>query len=157
MTGATRRSPRAAHVWMLTVSMTLALACSAKVPYQPRDGALDGVPEGERQRAFAETLTKAVKPRIVQVWVDDASYGYESDRVVRGANQRSGVYFINVSRADLYSNNVVFVVDTNERVVDRVGFATPNDARAFIDVLAFYRTRRVAGVSARPAQAAPVE
>ena len=62
-------------------------------------------------------------------------------------------YFANIARIDLYSNNAVFVVDRNDRVVSKVAFGNPTDARSFIDVLSFYRARRLQGAAPTAASA----
>jgi len=127
----------------LSTAILLLAACASRVPYQPRNGVLDGVSEEEQRRAFGEALTRATKPRIAQVRVDDASYGYD---IWRGrVSQPTETDFANISRIDLYSNNAVLVLDRNDRVVSKVAFGNPTDARSFIDVLSYYRARRLQG------------
>jgi hypothetical protein len=134
------------------VGLAAALGCTPRTDYQPRDQVLDGLGAPEQERKFSEALTRAVKPRITGVQVDLNRYAYQAEVTVHGAygipvgsaGRAVSVYFANVERVDVYENNAVFVVGTNGRVVDKVVFGTPEDARAFADVVASYRALRQA-------------
>jgi hypothetical protein len=129
--------------------------CAAPVPYRPNEAALDGMRRDQREQMFVETLSRAAKPRILQVWIDDASYGYDSAQTVRDGfgvpvgytGRRRIVFFANVRELQLYDNGAVFVVDTTGRTVDKIRFAYPDDAQRMIDLIASYRARRYAGAS----------
>jgi hypothetical protein len=143
---------RASTMVVLALAVTLA-GCSQPVAYQPNDGALDGMTRDQREQIFAETLSRAVKPRIFQVWIDDSSYGYDSSIAVRDGfgvpmgytGRRRIVYFANVGELRLYDNHAVFVFDTSGRLVDKIQFGHYDDAARMIDLVAAYRAQRVAG------------
>jgi hypothetical protein len=132
------------------------VACSVPVAYQPDEGVLEGMRSDQREQLFAETLSRALKPRIAQVWIDDSSYGYDGAVAVRdgfgipigyGARRRI-VYFGNVRELRLYDNNAVFVFDVSGRLVDKLQFGYREDAQRMIDLIAAYRARRYAGAAA---------
>jgi len=130
--------------------------CASPVAYRPNEAALDGMTRDQREQMFVETLSRAAKPPILQVWIDDASYGYDSAQTVRDGfglpvgytGRRRIVFFANVRELQLYDNGAVFVVDTTGRTVDKIRFAYPDDAQRMIDLIASYRARRYAGASA---------
>lgn len=130
-------------------------ACSAPVAYQPNEAALDGMTRDQREQMFVETLSRAAKPRILRVWVDDVSYGYDSAVAVRDGfgipmgytGRRRVVYFANVRELRLYDNDAVFVIDTSGRVADKLAFRYRDDAQRMIDLIAAYRARRYAGTA----------
>jgi hypothetical protein len=118
----------------------------------------------QREQMFAETLSRALKPPIYQVWIDDASYGYDSARTVRDGfgipvgyttGRRRIVYFANVRELRLYDNNAVFVFDMSGRLVDKLQFAYPDDAQRMIDLIASYRAQRLAGEASPPYEDSP--
>lgn len=135
--------------------------CAAPVAYRPNEAVLDGMTPDQREQMFVETLSRAAKPRILQVWIDDASYGYDSPQAIRDGfgvpvgytGRRRIVFFANVRELQLYDNGAVFVVDTTGRTVDKIRFAYPDDAQRMIDLIAAYRARRFAGASAPRAKA----
>jgi hypothetical protein len=121
--------------------------------YPPNEGVLDGMTREQREQLFVESLSRARKPQIYQVWIDDASYGYDSTRTLRDGfgvpvgytGQRRVVYFANVRELRLYDNHAIFVIDTSGRLVDKVQFAYRDDAERMIDLIAAYRAQRLAG------------
>ncbi|HXJ34174.1 MAG TPA: hypothetical protein VMS22_09045 [Candidatus Eisenbacteria bacterium] len=130
--------------------------CARQVPYQPNDAVLEGMTRAQREQAFVETLSRALKPRIVQAWIDDASYGYDAAVTIRDGfgiptgyygGRRRVVYFANIRELRLYTNNAVFVVDTSGRTVDKLVYAYTDDAQRMIDLMAAYRARRYSGAS----------
>ncbi len=131
------------------------VACSVPVAYQPDDGVLEGMRADQREQLFAETLNRALKPRIGQVWVDDSSYGYDTSIAVRDgfgipvgyAPRRRIVYFANVRELRLYDNDAVFVFDVTGRLVDKLRFGYREDAQRMIDLIAAYRAQRYAGAA----------
>lgn len=132
-------------------AVALLAGCAARIDYRPDDGALQGLTRRQREQVFVETISRAVKPRIVQVWIDDVSYGHDAGRVVRGGfgipvgqvPVRRIVYFANVGRLQLFTNDAVFVYDTSGRVLDKLVFANRADAQYAMDVIAAYRARRL--------------
>jgi hypothetical protein len=131
--------------------VTLLAGCASQLPYTPNDGALEGMTRDQREQLFVETLSRAVKPRIVQVWIDDASYGYDGAVAVRDGfgipvgyypGRRRIIYFANVRELRLYDNNAVFVVDTSGQTVDKLVFGYRDDAQRMIDLIAAYQARR---------------
>jgi hypothetical protein len=143
---------RASTMVVLALAVTLA-GCSQPVAYQPNDGALDGMTRDQREQIFAETLSRAVKPRIFQVWIDDSSYGYDSSVAVRDGfgipvaygGRRRIVYFGNIRELRLFDNHAVFVFDTSGRLIDKIQFGYADDAARMIDLMASYRAQRLAG------------
>lgn len=133
-------------------AIVLLVGCSAPVQYRPDEESLHGLETRQREQVFVETISRAIKPRIVQVWIDDVSYGHDAGRVVRDAfgvpvgqyPERRIIYFVNISRLQLFTNNAIFVYDTNGRVVDKLRFSNPSDAQAAMDVIAAYQARRMA-------------
>jgi hypothetical protein len=142
----------------LVVALAVLAGCSTQIAYWPDEAVLEGFGRDQREQMFAETLSRARKPPIAQVWIDDSSYGY--DRPGRyyaypyyygdpyygpyygHPGRRRIVYFANVGELRLYSNNAVFVVDTTGRVVDKLVFGTQEDAVRMIDLMAAYRAQR---------------
>jgi len=129
-------------------------ACAARVPYEPRQDVLDGLDPEAQRRAFALTLSRAVKPRIGGVGMSDEAFTFETQQIVRdgfgipvaSVPQRDvGIYFANIDRFDLYTNNAVFIVGTNGSVLLKLVFADQGDAQAFIDAASSFRARVVAG------------
>jgi hypothetical protein len=136
--------------------VTFLSGCAAQLVYQPNDAVLDGMTREQREQLFVETLSRAIKPRIVQVWIDDASYGYDSAVAVRDGfgipvgyypGRRRGAYFANIRELRLYDNNAVFVVDTNGSTIDKLVFGYRDDAQRMIDLIAAYRARRYSGAA----------
>lgn len=136
------------------VTLTVMLAgCSAPVAYRPDEEVLHAMTRDQREQIFVETISRASKPRIYQVWIDDVSYGYDSAVAVRDGfgipvgdtGRRRIVYFANVRELRLYENDAVFVVDTNGRTVDKLDFAYREDAQRMMDLIAAYRANRYAG------------
>jgi hypothetical protein len=131
--------------------LVLALGCSAPVAYRPDAESLHGLERRQREQVFVETISRAIKPRIVQVWIDDVAYGHDDGRVVRDGfgipvgryAARRIIYFANVGRLQMFTNNAVFVYDTSGRVVDKLRFGNPDDAARAMDVIAAYRERRM--------------
>jgi hypothetical protein len=149
-----RRKSAWSKAWLAALTAAVA-ACSVPVAYQPNDGVLEGMRSDQREQTFAEALSRARKPRIVQVWIDDSSYGYDSGVAIRDgfgipvgyAPRRRVVYFANVGELRLYDNNAVFVFDTTGRLVDKLQFGYRDDAQRMIDLMAAYRAQRYAGAS----------
>ncbi len=128
--------------------------CARQLPYQPNDAVLEGMTRAQREQAFVETLSRALKPRIVQAWIDDAAYGYDSAVAIRDGfgiptgyygGRRRVVYFANIRELRLYDNNAVLVVDTSGRTVDKLVYAYRDDAQRMVDLIAAYRARRYSG------------
>jgi hypothetical protein len=126
-------------------------ACSAPIDYRPNPESLHGLSRPQREQVFVETISRAIKPRIFQVWIDDVSYGHDDGRVVRGAfgeplgivPRRRIIYFVNIGHLQLFTNNAVFVYDTSGRVVDKLVFSNVTDAQYTMDVIEGYRAMRV--------------
>jgi len=139
----------------LLVIVAALAGCAVPVAYQPNDGVLEGMTRDQREQLFAETLSRALKPPIYQVWIDDSSYGYDSAVALRSGfgvpvgytGRRRIVYFANVRELRLYDNNAVVVVDTRGRVVDKIRFAYRDDAARMADLIASYRAQRYAGAA----------
>jgi hypothetical protein len=145
-----RVSPSRAGLTALSIVAILA-GCSAPVDYRPDEETLHGLERRQREQVFVETISRAIKPRIVQVWIDDVSYGHDAGRVVRDAfgipvaqvPERRIVHFANIGRLQMFTNDAVFVYDTSGRVVDKLRFSNPSDAQRAMDVIAAYRARRL--------------
>ena len=150
-----RMRSRAAASVVSALCAAVLTACATPVSYQPNEAALDGMTRDQREQMFVETLSRAAKPRIQQVWIDDASYGYDSAVAVRDGfgipigytGRRRVVFFANVRELRLYDNDAVIVVDTSGRTVDKVVFGYRDDAQRMIDLIAAYRARRYAGAA----------
>jgi hypothetical protein len=139
----------------LVVLFAVLVGCSSPVAYRPDDAVLEGMRSDQREQLFAETLSRALKPRIGQVWIDDSSYGYDSAVALRDgfgipvayAPRRRIVYFANVGELRLYDNDAVFVFDTSGRLVDKLQFGSRDDGQRMIDLIAAYRAQRYAGAA----------
>ena len=137
---------------LVTLAVVL-IGCSQPIFYRPDAEVLHGMTADQRDQVFVETISRASKPRIYQVWVDDVAYGYDSAVAVRdgfgipvGDARRSRiVYFANIRELRLYDNDAVLVVDTTGRTVDKLDFAYREDAQRMMDLIAAYRANRYAG------------
>jgi hypothetical protein len=146
----------------LPALLAMLVACSSPVAYRADEEVLHGMTRDQREQLFAETLSRARKPRIYQVWIDDSSYGYDSEVPMRDgfgipvgyAGRRRIVYFANVRELRLYDNHAVFVFDTTGRLVDKIQFGYREDAERMIDLIASYRAQRLTG-TASPGPARP--
>ena len=137
---------------LVLIAIVLA-ACSARIPYQPRNDVLTGLDAEAQRRAFAESLSRAIKPRIGGVWLSDDGFTFDYQRIVRDgfgipvaavSEHDVGIYFANIAQLDLYTNNAVFIVGTNGQVLFKVVFGSRSDAESFIDTASALKARRLA-------------
>jgi hypothetical protein len=128
----------------------LALAgCVAVVPYEPKSDLVSARGKEEAGRQLAVLLNRAVQPRVTSVAVTDdfVEYGWQETYpgpfyVPVTASHLTQIFFANVARIEVYENFNVFLWAPGDARVDKVLFATLEDAKGYADWIASMRSAR---------------
>ena len=151
-----KKSPtpsRFAALLLLGATTFTSPGCVSVVPYAPNTTLVDARGFPEIHRTASEVLNRALDPHITTVDITEAylQYGWTGTYVGPFWNpittsHESRIYFANVARVELYANHNVFVWGPQDQRVDKILFATSEDACLFLDCLMSLRaTRKPAG------------
>jgi hypothetical protein len=130
----------------------LGSGCVALVDYRPDEAVVTQLGVDQARLRFAETLGRAVEPRVTDSQVTDDFYRYGWLQTVVGAwgvpmgavPQGRQLYFVNIDKIEVYVNNKVFVYEAGI-LKDQVLFGNLDDAKRYADLVASFRARRRSG------------
>ncbi len=126
-----------------------ATGCPATVPYEAQVFTLSDLGTFDARRELEETIARARSPRILSAHVDEFSFAWYFQGVVRGRRERYQnyvkIYYRNVAKIDLYENNYVYLWGQSDQYLTKILFHTPEDARRFIDLIESLTARRTQG------------
>ena len=128
-------------LWLLLACVTSALGtgCPMAVSYQPKENMLETLGVLGAQQLLKETLLRSANPRVDDVEVTDDFVRYH----LGGTTYDVRIFFKDVQRAEIFSNNVVLVWGGGQRMLARPLFVDTQDATTFADLmLAFARRAR---------------
>ena len=107
--------------------------------YQPNEGVVDTLGVPQAQQLLKDTLLRSVNPRVDDVEVTDDFMRYH----LAGTAYDVRIFFKDVQRAEVYSNNVVLIWGGDQRILARPLLANTQEATTFADlVLSFARRAR---------------
>jgi len=128
-------------LWLLLVCVVSALGtgCPSTVSYQPNEGVVDTLGVPQAQQFLKDTLLRSVNPRVDDVEVTDDFMRYH----LAGTAYDVRIFFKDVQRVEVYSNNVVLIWGGDQRMLARPLLANTQEATTFADlVLSFARRAR---------------
>jgi hypothetical protein len=138
---------------MFAVLLGVSITGCVPTDYQPDVSMAHKLGVEEARQRLRETLLRSVEPQVIEVSVtnEGLSYRYKEVRRVRGVipfgplgwgdSQEKLLAFTNVSKVDVFDNNVVYVRGAGGQVIAQIACASPQDARAFADLLMSLRTQ----------------
>jgi S1-C subfamily serine protease len=132
-----------AHLWTRLLELLLCCVlgflgagCIALLDHQPNERILDTLGVDVARERLRETLLRAVSPRIQTITLTNESLEYRWHPQV-GAH----IYFVNLSRVEVYENHVVFLRGAGNQILSTLHFGTDQDAKLFADLLMGFRGR----------------
>ncbi len=142
------------HVTLLKLLLVgcislLAVGCPAVVPYQPNERLVVNLGVEQARKRLEETLMRSINPRVIDVQVAQEFVNYRYQQPILGpygiqvgmTMAENRVYFLNVSRVEVFENNVVFLRAANEIILAQLIFAKQEDAKTFADLILSFRAQ----------------
>src|SRR5574341_532302 len=127
----------------------LAVGCPAVVSYQPNERLVHELGVANARKRLEETLSRSINPRVIDVQVTREFVNYRYQQPILGpfgaqvgvTMAENRVHFQNVSRAEIFETNVVFLRAANENILAQVIFANQDDAKTFADLILSFRAQ----------------
>lgn len=123
--------------------------CISVVPYTPNTGVIEDRGYEGAQQMFGEVVTRCRAPRIADGKIDESKFevniqGHHGWGWYAGVVQGGpmSIYHNNLGRLDVYENNKVFVISTDERKLAEFLFADQSDAFLFCDLIYSFKTHK---------------
>ncbi len=139
-------------LFLIALSLVGFSGCVALVPHQPNTQLIEELGEAAAVSKFAETLNRSTQPNYQGTEVLKDSFKTNQTGVVMGAWYQSHhisnliqIYFNNISRVEVYENNVVFVRGTADQVLLRATFNQMQDATTLADLIESFKANRSGG------------
>ena len=130
-------------VGMLSV---LSTGCPAPTSYQPNDRVVSELGVERSKQRLKEILLRSINPQVVEVEVTDEYFAYRFRQAIAGfqtgAVLDNRVFFPNAVYVNVYDNNTVNVLTSNQQVVAQLVFGNNDDARMFADLVTSFRLRK---------------
>lgn len=152
--GASRRGPVLQLLLICCIS-ALAAGCPAVVSYQPNDRLVVDLGVEQARKRLQETLSRSINPRVIEVQVTQEFVNYRYQQPILGpfgaqvgvTMAENRVHFQNVSRVEVFENNVVFLRAANEIILAQLIFANQDDAKTFADLILSFRAQAPRGAA----------
>lgn len=145
-----------------TASLRLALfaflvagpGCIGVVPYTPKTSLIDDLGYEEAQTRFGQVMTRCRAPKVNDGKIDEKKFEVDTPAHYGGGwgwygghhqGGNAAFYHSNVGRLDVYENNKVFVIGTDEKKLAEFLFADQPDAFLFCDLIYSFRTYKGPG------------
>ena len=126
----------------------LACGCMSPIPYTPDENLVQSLGPEKAKEELEIITSRAVEPQIGMVELTDDSLHYRWNQTQLGAFYQSvtntidtQIFFANLSRLEIYENHNVFLYAPNDSRVDKIRFATAEDAKRFSDLLLSFKAR----------------
>ncbi|HSD51363.1 MAG TPA: hypothetical protein VLG48_08145 [Candidatus Methylomirabilis sp.] len=134
---------------LLCCISALAVGCPAVVSYQPNERLVVDLGVEQARKRLQETLSRSINPRVIEVQVAQEFVNYRYQQPILGpygiqvgmTMAENRVHFQNVSRVEVFENNVVFLRAANEVILAQVIFASQEDAKTFADLILSFRAQ----------------
>ena len=124
----------------------LSLGCPATMPYQPNSRLVNELGVSQARQRLKETLLRCINPQIVGADVTDEFLHYRYRQVIAGIPTgvilEERVFFVNVARVEVFTNNVVNVWASGNHLLAQLIFGNGQDARTFADLVVSFRALR---------------
>lgn len=140
-----------------TAIAALACGCMSPIPYTPDESLVKSLGPEKAKQELEILLARSVEPQVGMVEVKDDALHYRWNQSSLGAFYQTvttsidtEIFYANLNRIEIYENHNVFIWGPNDARVDKVRFATAEEARKFADLLMSFRARWLAS-SAAPA------
>jgi hypothetical protein len=131
---------------LIGIISLLSVGCPATAPYQPNDKIVNELGVERAKQRLREIVIRSVSPQVVNVEVTDDYFAYNFRQAIAGfqtgAIINNRVYFLNAVLVNVYDNNLVNVLTSNQQVVAQLTFGNPDDARMFGDLVTSFRLRK---------------
>jgi len=132
-------------VLLVSVLSVLSVGCPAPTAYQPNDRIVNELGVERSKQRLKEILLRSINPQVVEVEVTDESFAYRFRQAVAGfqtgAILDNRVFFPNAVYVNVYDNNTVNVLTSNQQLVAQLVFGNNDDARLFADIVTSFRLR----------------
>lgn len=126
----------------------VACGCMTPIPYTPDENLVQTLGPEKAKEELQIVLSRAIEPQIGMAELTEDSLHYRWIQTHLGAFYQSvtnaidtQIFFANLSRVEIYENHNVFLYGPNDSRVDKVRFATAEDARRFADLLLSFKAR----------------
>ncbi len=133
---------------LAAICLCLATSCIAIVPYEPKSNLLQTLGEEESVKRFGRVLAGSTDWRFNFAEAGEDSFVAEKLQVIMGAfwiqhtiPNRIQIYYANVSRIEVYENNVVYLRSPSNHVTLKATFADRDTAFEFADLVASFKAR----------------
>lgn len=127
-----------------------AAGCIAVVPYAPRTTLIADQGLQDVKRLLFEVSTRALNPHITVVDANEEFFCYGWTETFLGpfytpvtASHKNTIFYVNVSRIEIYENNNVFIWGPGDQRVDKILFGSLEDAKLFADCLTSLKATRL--------------
>jgi hypothetical protein len=149
-----RSGGRAWRLGLLALA-ALSAGCVAVVPYTPDESQVQSLGVDKAKQELELVLARAIEPQIALVEPKDDSLHYRWNQTHLGAFYQTVtipndtlIFYANLSRIELYENSYVYLYAPNDSRVDKVRFASLEDAKRFSDLVMSFRAKWRADQSA---------
>jgi hypothetical protein len=139
----------------------LALGCMQPIQYAPNEGVVQSLGPEKAKQELQILMARSVEPQIGMVEAKDESVHYRWNQHAMGAFYQTittsvdtEIFYANLNRIEIYENHNVFIWGPGDSRVDKVRFATAEEAKRFADLLTSFRARWMASRAAPDTQPA---
>jgi hypothetical protein len=146
----------------------LGTGCMKPIQYTPNEGLVPSLGTDQAKQELQILMARSVEPLIGLVEAKDDSVHYRWNQQSMGAFYQTittsvdtEIFYANLNRIEIYENHNVFVWGPNDSRVDKIRFASAEEAKRFADLLMSFRARWLASrgspapPTAQPAAPAP--
>jgi len=112
--------------------------CVTSLNYQPNDRIVETLGVDVARERLRETLLRAVSPPIQTITLTNESLEYKWHPLVG-----THIYFVNLSRVEIFDNHVVFIRGAGDQILSTLRYGTEQDAKLFADLVMGFRQRYV--------------
>lgn len=127
----------------------LSTGCISVVQYAPNEGLVQTKGVEDVRKQLGEVMNRSVNPHVTATEVTDEYLQYNWSEAYMGAwyqqvttSHQNRIYFANLSRVEIYENNNVYLWWPNDQRVDKLLFASMEDAKLFVDCVSSLRAAR---------------